>query len=183
MRFALKLLFLFLLASPLMAQDQEQKMMDRLRKENTPREFNPGSHGVGGLKSYNSGAARTKDFYAGQKSSPGNKNFSTKDFAGSSKGAWKGDFKYATTAAKLDDKRKIPNADKKAPTKTAATKDATERNKTSATRAAPGVLRPFLGPESKKLTTAIYQEKQYGWKGNLDKMSIDDIRDLLNKTK
>ena len=137
-----------------MAQDQERKLIDRIMKPNEHLSFDPGAHSVGGVKSYNAGAARTKGFYAGEKPSPGNKKFSTKDFSSGSKGAWKGDFKYTTTAAKLDDKHKVMNADKKAPTKTAATKGASEQNKTSATRDAPGAKRPFLGPESKKLTTA-----------------------------
>lgn len=90
-------------------------------------------------------------------------------------------------------------ASKKANTKTAATKEAWDANKNAATRMLPDGKRPYLGPESKKMGQSLDSAELANWRTNgesvmysdgtvekvstMKQLSVDDIRDLLNKSK
>lgn len=104
--------------------------------------------------------------------------------------------KYGTRDANTHDYL-LP--DKSPGNKTAATKDSSEANKTSPSRDSSDSRRPYLGPESKKLTQKADPKALANWRSsgetvvesngaiekvsNLKPLSIDDIRDLLNKSK
>lgn len=90
-------------------------------------------------------------------------------------------------------------AKKTASTKTAATKEAWDANKGAPTRPLADGRRQYLGPESKKLNTQTSAADLANWRnagesvgysdgtvermGSMKQLSIEDIRELLNKSK
>jgi hypothetical protein len=179
-RFFFSSLLLLATAAALHAQQQERKLEERLMKPDMTLEFNPNQHAVGSVRTYGTGGARTKDFSFEQKIKP--TAYNTGEFSGA-KTASAADQKFATTTADTKSKSGIPNADKAADTKTAATKEAPDAGKLAATSESRDAKRPFLGPESKNLNKLVDPTKGVGWKGDLQPLSIDDIRTLLNKNK
>lgn len=152
--------------------------------------FDPSRSAVGG-RTYNAGKAQTKSFYADKQARVG--DYRTGDFYGS-KTAWAGDMKFGTKQAATKD-----YATKDAPTKTAPTGPASDAGKTAASRGLSDGQREYLGPESKKLRTPVDPATMGDWRntretvsdsgGSIEKYStmktltIDDIRELLNKNK
>ena len=158
--------------------------------------YDPSRSSVGG-RTYNTGNARVKEFYYDQKAHPG--SYGTRDFYGSKK-AWAGDMKFAARDANTHGKYAIPNATKAAGTKTATTKEAWDAGKTAATKGLYDGKREYLGPESTKLRTPIDPASQGDWRSagresvvnsvnsvekfsTLKPLTIEDIRELLNKNK
>jgi hypothetical protein len=142
------------------------------------------------------GSARTKAFNFDQKVQP--QGYRTRAFWGAKDSALR-DAKYATIDANTRGKYEIPNARKKADTKSAAVKEAREANDKLATRNLPGGDREYLGPESKKVRRAVdpkvlANSQSAGTSvsssggtvevgGTLRQLSIDDVREILNKNK
>jgi len=142
------------------------------------------------------GSARTKAFYFDQKVRP--EGYRTRAFWGSKDSALR-DAKFATIDANTRGKYQIPNAGKRAETKSAAVKDAREANDKLATRNLPGGDREYLGPESKKVHRAVdpkvlANSQSAGASvnsaggtvevgGSLRQLSINDVREILNKNK
>ena len=160
------------------------------------KSYDPTRSSVGG-RTYDTGNARVKDFYYDQKAHPG--SYGTRDFYGSKKD-WSGDLKYAARDANTHGRYAIPNATKTAATKTAATKEAWDSGKTAATHGLHDGQREYLGPESKKLRTPVDPASQGDWRNagresvvnsgtsvekytTLKQLTIEDIRELLNKNK
>ena len=158
--------------------------------------YDPSRSSVGG-RTYDTSRARVKEFYYDQKAHPG--SYGTRDFYGSKKN-WSGDMKYAARDANTQGRYAIPNATKAADTKTAVTKEARDAGKTAATRGLRDGQREFLGPESTKLRTPIDPASQGDWRSagresvvnsgtsvekysTLKTLTIEDIRELLNKNK
>ena len=158
--------------------------------------YDPSRSSVGG-RTYDTGHARVKEFYYDQKAHPG--SYGTRDFYGSKKD-WSGDLKYAARDANTHGRYAIPNATKTAATKTAATKEAWDSGKTAATHGLHDGQREYLGPESKKLRTPVDPASQGDWRNagresvvnsgtsvekytTLKQLTIEDIRELLNKNK
>ena len=158
--------------------------------------YDPTRSSVGG-RTYDTGKARVKEFYYDQKEHPG--SYGTRDFYGSKKD-WSGDQKYAARDANTHGKYAIPNATKAADTKTAATKESWDAGKTAATKPVYDGQREFLGPESAKLRTPVDPASQGDWRSagresvvnsgtsvekysTMKPLSIEDIRELLNKNK
>ncbi len=184
-RFLFSILILLALEASLHAEKQEpapteRKLEDRLMKPDLSKEFNPSKHAVGSFRNYGTGGATVKDFKFDQKFKP--TAYNTGEFTGA-KEASIAQRNYATTAANTTGKFSIPNAQKAADTKTVPTKEAADANKVAATRELSDARRTFLGPESKNLNKLVDPTKGAGWKGNLEPLSIDDIRTLLNKNK
>jgi hypothetical protein len=173
-------LLLLATAISLHAQKQDRTLEERLTKPDMTLEFNPNQHAVGSVRTYGTGGAQTKDFNFEQKIKP--TAYNTGQFWGA-KAASAGERQFSTAPANTKSNYSIPNAEKAAATKTAATKDAPDGSKVAATREVWDATRPFLGPESKNLSKTVDQTKDYGWKGDLQPLSIDDIRTLLNKNK
>ena len=142
--------------------------------------FNLGNAATGSTRSFNTGTARVKDFNYEQKITT--KSYGARGFWGAKQSAF-GDQRFATRAARTTGNYEIPNAAKKADTKTAATKDAREANKTLATRDMPGGDRQYLGKEADKMKKSLDPNARVGWSGDLKEMSVEDLRDLLNKSK
>jgi hypothetical protein len=109
--------------------------------------------------------------------------FNTRDFYGS-KSALAAEKSFGTTEANTRGKYTIPNADKPAATKTAATSDARESGIAAATRELPSAHRPYLGKESEKVHTALDQTNLPKVSNELHELkTIEDVRELLNKNK
>jgi hypothetical protein len=150
----------------------------------------------GSSHSASTARAQTKEFYFDQKVRL--EGYRTRGFWGSKDSTLR-DAKFATIDANTRGKYEIPNARKKAETKSAAVKDAREANDTLATRNLPGGDREYLGPESKKVRRAVDPKVlanshsggtsvsstggtvEVG--GTLRQLSIDDVREILNKNK
>lgn len=130
-----------------------------------------------GSRSFNTTGSRVKDFnYAQRVDAQG---FRTKEYNGS-KGAWAGDLKFATTAARTNGEYTT----KPAAVKTAPTKDAREATKTLATRTLPGSDRAYLGPEAAKAKQPLDQMNLPKTSNDLRELkTVEDIRELLNKNK
>jgi hypothetical protein len=158
--------------------------------------FDPNKATAAAAHGYSTGKASTKDFYGNR---PLHMDaYQTKDFYGS-KANSAAERKYATNDANTKGKFLIPNAGKAADTKTAGTKEAWDANKSAPTRGLADAKRPFLGPESKKMSQPADAKELTNWRNggesviysdgtvervsNLKQLSVDDIRDLLNKSK
>ncbi len=152
--------------------------------------FDPSRSAVGG-RTYDAGKARTKDFQYQQKATAD--SYRTRDFRGS-KNAATGDIKFATKDAATKG-----YATKDAATKNAPTKEAWDAGKTAATRGLHDGKREYLGPESTKLRQSVDPVTLGDWRSGgetvtntgssvekystMKSLSIDDIRELLNKNK
>ena len=160
------------------------------------KSFDPTRSSVGG-RTYDTGNARVKDFYYDQKAHPG--SYGTRDFYGSKKN-WAGDMKFAARDANTHGKYAIPNADKTADSKAAPIKEAWDAGKTAATRGLHDGQREYRGPERAKLGQSIDPMTMADWRhgaqesvvnsgtsvekySTMKQLSIEDIRELLNKNK
>jgi hypothetical protein len=176
--------------------DAGSKRGAQILEVNPDTSFDPNKATAAAAHSYGTGKAQTKDFYSGQKVHMD--SFKTRDFY-DSKANQAAQRKFATKEA--DTKGKFLNlfARKTAPTKTAPTKEAGDANKAAPTRTLAEGKRPYLGPESKKLNQQTSAQELANWRNTgesviytdstvervstLKQLSIDDIRDLLNKSK
>ena len=107
------------------------------------------------------------------------KNFESKEFAGS-KGTWFGNFKFATK-----EKETRSFATKAAVTKAMPVNDARESGKTMPSRDLPDGDRTYLGKERGKLNHVPDEQSMRTFDRSqlMELKSIDDIRELLNKSK
>jgi hypothetical protein len=155
------------------------------------KSFDPSRSAVGG-RTYTLSTAQTKTF-------SGSKNaavspYRTGDFYGS-KSAWSGERKFNTKQAATGS-----YATRQAQVKTASTNTAWDAGKTAAVRDLPDGQREYLGPESKKLRNAVDPASMADWRSGggetvvntgksvekystMKQLTVDDIRDLLNKNK
>ncbi|MGC3989854.1 MAG: hypothetical protein QM796_09295 [Chthoniobacteraceae bacterium] len=122
----------------------------------------------------------TKGFQFSQHSF--DKTFTTSDFAGT-KQADLGNRVFATKSANETTEKVIPNVDTKYAVKKADVKESSDSHKVYATSELDQAHREYLGPESKKMHTAIDQNQDVGWQGKFDVMTVDQVRTLLNKNK
>ncbi len=128
--------------------------------------------------------ASVKEFQFDQKVSP--KQFNTAAYAGT-KSSWMGNFKFSANSAKTTGKYEIPNADKAAPVKEHAVKGYVDSDKKMAVRDYAG-QRPYLRRGASQDLIDKNPEKAaqggtVGWNGTMKPMTIDDVRELLNKNK
>ncbi|MES2569799.1 MAG: hypothetical protein V4710_07045 [Verrucomicrobiota bacterium] len=184
MRFS-PLLFLALFclgASSLFAQDQEKKLMERLsitpdQAQKKGMVFDTRNLMGAPHRSMKTGQANVKEFGGAQKFNA--KSFQSREFAGT-KSSWFGDFKFGT---KTKETGKFET--KAARTKTMAVSDAREAGKTMASRDLPDGGRTFLGKERNKLNHQPSEQelRTFDRSELVQLQSIDDIRELLNKSK
>lgn len=153
--------------------------------------YDPSRSAVGG-RPYSAGSARTKAFLFTQKASP--RTFSTRDFAGAQP-ARHGRMLFTTKAANTRD----PYATKDAPTKAAGTKVSPDAGKVAAVNDLHDGRRQFLGKENAKLRQSLPPETLGDWRrtsetvsnsgtsvekySTMKQLTIEDIRELLNKSK
>ncbi len=157
--------------------------------------YDPSRSSVGS-RTYNAGAARTKEFYFNQKTTP--KSFQTSDFYGT-KSAAAGDRKFATRDANTRGRYEIPNVNKAEETKTAPTKESRDAGRTAEVKNLRDGRREYLGPETKQARQNIDPASMANWRvggesvvntgsgvekfSTLKPLTIEDIRELLNKNK
>jgi len=161
------------------------------------KSFDPSRSGVGTARTFGTGGARTKEFNFDQKVRA--ESFATRNFSGSKANA-AAERQYATGAANSAGKYAIPNVDKDVGNKTATTKALWDGEKVAATQDLRDGKRQFLGSESKKLGKSIDPKDLADWRkganesviyhggsvdriGTLKPLSIEDVRELLNKNK
>lgn len=180
---------LLLLATFAVAQQQERTLLERIENPDQTLEFDvTKASSFSGRSARSRAAAQSKGFQFDQKVQP--KSFDTRAF-NSSKTAWQGDFKFATKEANTKGRYQIRDGDKKAETKEAAVKTARESEKTMATRELHDGKRPFLnrGRSQDEINAAgteaptLDGKFKNKWQGDLKQLTIDDIRELLNKNK
>ncbi len=164
---------------------------------NYMKEFDPSRSGVGTARTFGTGGARSKEFNFQQKVRAD--TYLTRDFQGSKTNTG-AERKFAANDANTRGKYTIPNVDKDAGNKTAATKELWDGNKVAATQDLHDGQRPYLGPESKKLNRTMDPKEMADWRNagkesvvygdgtverisNLKQLSIEDVRELLNKNK
>ena len=166
------------------AQEQERGFRERVLGEadrtmefkGWDKSFN---YGRGKIEAKN---ARAKKFHFTQKVRA--KDYVTKDYLGT-KGAWGGDFLYDVGAAHSEAKHRNPKIDSEYATSEVKAENAKESGTTARTTSNRDAHREYLGKEAGKIkasergNTAISS----GWQGKLRVLSIDDIRELLNKSK
>lgn len=158
--------------------------MDRLMRPNMEKPFDTAQAASGGGRSFGAKSARSKSFGFEQKFSAG--EFRSKEFSGS-KSAWMGNFKFSSKEANTRGKYEVPNAGRQVNTKTMPVVDAREGSKAMPTREFAG-QRPYLkrGPSQDRFDregTTPMDNRPVGWSGTLQPMTIDDVRELLNKNK
>jgi len=172
-------LFLVFFCASLQAQKQEARIEQILRPDPTrqydfqqDKSYRSRSFSKSSKKAMDPKAAylpqkfRAKDYLTGAYS--GNKSW------------WAGDFKYDTKDAQT---RSFFQSGKTHQTKEAAT-NAFAGQKNYTTSAVTAATREYLGPEAAAVKRPSDEvAKREGWKGNLQVLSIDDIRELLNKSK
>ena len=175
------LLILCLASSSQGADSDQEKRIAKILHPDRTLSYYSGEHTLGGMKSFGTDSAKSKEFNFSQKFHPTGYS-SEKGFKGA-KSDWKGDAKFTTTTARSEGTRKMLDTDKKAATKSASTKEDWQSSKKRSTREDQYANREFLGPESKKLHENTPITKGNSWKGDLQPMTIDEVRDLLNKPK
>lgn len=157
------------------------------------KEFNPNSYAANSNRTYGTKGASTKNFDSDRQVRLD--TFQTRGFWGSKSNSAT-QKKFATKDA---DTRAYLLPDKNPGNKTAATKEAWDAKKTAATHELSDARRQYLGVESRKLNNKVDPKTLANWRaggetvvdsdGEIDKvsslkaLSIDDIRDLLNKSK
>lgn len=148
------------------------------------------------IKTFDTGSARTKTFYSNARTDA--KGYDTRPFAGA-KGTRLADAKFSTQEAKTRGKYEIPNAGREAATKLVGTPDARESAKTMPVRKLRDADREYLGREMARIGQAPSPESLADWRqggeatvtvgGKVEKfstlqpLSIEDVRELLNKSK
>jgi hypothetical protein len=125
--------------------------------------------------------AQTSSFYIHQKYTP--KGYDTNGFR--TKTAWDSDFKFSTKAART---KTYETKEAAAASKTAAVKDAREGSKTAATREFYEANRKtsFTGRNQAlfdKEGPAAQAKVGASWSGNLKQLTVEDVREILNKNK
>jgi hypothetical protein len=156
---------------------KERSLYERIMKPDTNKTFDPATQPGIGSRSFKAGSAQTKEFRFNQRFAPS--EFRTKDFQGSKRSQFT-DFKFATKEARTKGAYETKAAD----VKSADTKGARDSEKTVSTHEVWDGGRQYLGPESKKLDKAVDPNKQLeGWKGDFKQLTLEDIRELLNKNK
>lgn len=160
---------ILLLCSLAHAQETEARIQTILHPDKNASSNLQGKSFYGGKSFQQTGYAYTKDYYFTERYHP--KDFTTKSWAG---GTSYSTGQFSTHGANTKGEYEIPNAEKKADTPTAATKESSD--------------------SGKSYSIHDYNTREYRGKGKsqdiLDQkskdqkpMSVDQVRELLNKNK
>jgi hypothetical protein len=144
--------------------------------------FDPQQGAVGQGKSFYTRNAQSSSFHFDQKVAP--TKFATQEYS-QPKSSWLSKLKFWAKDANTKGAHEIPNAAKSVETNAASVKDARDAGKTVAVRDASGSSRVYLGPERAKLDRAVDPSKPLpaGYTGKLDTLTLEQVRELLNKNK
>jgi hypothetical protein len=182
----LPILLLLLTLVSAHAQQQERKLLDRITKPDRTitYDFRKSSYSGGKASSVPKDAGIGKQFSFEQHVIA--KPFGAKSFGGE-KTAWFGKFNFTTKSAPTKGKFDVANADKNFDTKTKAVSAAPESSKTKDTRrfAASGQSFFRRGPAQDRFDKegAPTTDRPVGYSGDLKPLTIDDVRNILNKPK
>lgn len=168
------------LALSAQAQEQERKLIDRVLKPDMELENTSFDVPFYGGAKFEQGkeAAVVQEFRFEDRVN--SKSFQTRDFVSSS--YWAGDFKFDAKSA-VNGKSKASETAGTYDARSFAVEEAREAGKVNEVRAYGESTKEFRGKESRRMDKVIDPADQTtgGWRGNLDVMSVDDVRDLLNK--
>jgi hypothetical protein len=164
--------------------DGDRKLEDRIMHPDYTRAYDASKGSPVANRSVKARGTATKEFGTSAFSA---KAFSAREFA-SAKPAYIAASKVALPEAPIKPRNEIPNLNTKAATKTVAVKEARDSGKTVETRMAPSSDREFLvrgraQAQLDKEKGAPENSKPLGYVGNLAPLTIQDIRELLNKNK
>ena len=163
---------------------------------NKNKSFDPNRATAAAAHGVSTKSASTKSFYSDRQMRLD--TYQARDFYGA-KPDLASQRGYATKEAPTKGKFLNLFAKKTAPTKTASTKEAWDANKEAPTRPLADGRRPYLGRESKKMNQSISAQEMANWRNggesvgytdstvermsSMKQLSIDDVRELLNKSK
>ncbi len=174
---------LLVLVAGAQAQEQERGFKERVLGEadrtlefkGWDKSFN---YGGGKIEAKNAGA---KKFKFAQKVRA--RDFRTTDYLGT-KGAWGGDFLYETEAVRSDGKYPVPKVNSEYTTAEVKVENLKGSEKTARTSTSRDADREYLGSEAEKIKSSERGNSAVssGWQGKLRVLSIEDIRELLNKS-
>jgi hypothetical protein len=172
-----------LLTGAALRADDVAKMLQTRNTDLAPTLFQNKTFGTSGTFN-GTGRAFVKDFYFIDRFRP--RAFDTRTFFGS-KDHWAGDFKFKTDAANTNSGKIIVNATKAVDTKTSETKAANESTKESATRTyansseyrGRGKSQDRFDRDGPK----AQGDPTIGLQGNMHPLTIEEVRELLNKNK
>jgi len=160
---------------PSWAQVQERKLFDRIMRPDTTMESPEATKRFSGADSFASKSFATREHYSSRSfpmrsySTAPNREGSRKPF-------------FAKSTATLPDSsrhlRSAREASRTMDTKTVPVEDARESDRNAAVRENRDANREYRGPEAQKI-----EEQQQQDEKRRRKFSIDELRDLLNKSK
>lgn len=158
---------------PLHAQEQERGLQQRLLEPDQTLEFRGWKEGFNpGKSAFSSSKARVKEFQFEQKVRP--EKYVTRDFRGT-KGAWEGDFLFKTEEANTEGRYLIPKKDTEYETSAMKTDKLSDGDKKARTQKFVTGEATLRGKAQGSIDAEYHQNKK--------PMSIDDVRELLNKSK
>lgn len=193
---------LVLACVPAFAADKEkplgrtpQQRFNATMEEQQALVFDTRQGAVGGGRAYEAGKAQTKGFQFGKSFAAA--SYETGKFQ--TKKSWLDRFKFGTKSANVAGTSEVPGAKETYATKKAQTKDSREGEKTAAVNELPSANREYRGPERQKLDQAIDPKTLADWRTggetvvrtsstveryhNLKQLSVEDVREILNKNK
>ena len=157
--------------------------------------FDPGVHSVGG-KTYRTESARTKSFQFTEKMNPG--RYQTNPYVAGRRDA-NLEKTFQTGAADARGRYEIPNVGKAVVVNAAPTKEVWDARRTAEGKNLRDGKREYLGVEKKRTQSGIDPATLGEWRGtgetmtntgtavekysNMKTLSIEDVRELLNKNK
>jgi len=166
------------------AQEQERGFKERVLGEadrtlefkGWDRKFNSGAGKV------EAGNASAKRFHYTQKVRP--EKFGAREFR-AGKGAWGGDFIFRTGSADTRGAYHTSKINSESANRKLKSDTAKESEKRAETSVSPDAEREYLGSEAARIKSSGKgdQPVSSGWQGKLRVLSIDDVRELLNKSK
>jgi len=168
-----------LLAASVSAQESDARMSKILNPDLNASANLSGKSFYGG-KSFNTQPAYSKPFYL-------SKLFSPKKFDAQSYQAgryWTGQYYQGNGKDLATGRSSIPNAARKVALKDAAVRKDREADKKQPIREFGRGTRSYEGQEKEKMDQAIDPNKPLpGWSGETKVMTMEQLRDLLNKTR
>jgi hypothetical protein len=165
--------------------DTKRTLQDRLEHPNLEKSFDPTKGSPVSNRSVTARKASSKEFSTRSFSA---REFYSRDFHGA-KQANLGKDKVETPSAPTKGRNEIPNLDAKTPAKAVAVKPTWDAEKKVDTRTASASGREFLvkGRSQDRLDIEKNQPRgtstPIGYTGDLKSLTIQDIRELLNKNK
>jgi hypothetical protein len=169
---------------PPAVDDSQRSLQERIQKPNWEKTFEPSKGSPVTNRSVASKQAGTKDFGTKQFSA---REFSSRTYAGS-RDATLAKSKVKTPEASTKGRNIVPIGEAKGTTKAMPVTAAYDAGKKMEVRTATAANRPFLAKGRSqdlfnKEKGAPESSKPLGYGGDLKTMSLEDIRELLNKNK